>query len=91
LWPASGGWPNRSSLVDRKELAQAQAKEDLVRSEGILRDAFFTDVRPALAQWRKGHKLAADPIEAPRRSGYEKRVAKERVAKYGAKGDGGYA
>jgi L-rhamnose isomerase/sugar isomerase len=75
----------KACLVDRKALAAAQAREDLVASECIVRDAFLTDVRPRLAEWRKAHKLPADPMEAHRASGYEGRVAKERRAKYGNK------
>jgi L-rhamnose isomerase/sugar isomerase len=81
----------KACLVDRKALALAQAREDLVASETLLRGAFLTDTRPMLAEWRKAHKLAADPIEAHRRSGYEARVATERRAKHGSKADGGYA
>lgn len=81
----------KACLVDRKALAAAQAKEDLVKSESILRDAFLADVRPLLADWRKAQGLAADPLEAHRQSGYEARIAADRRAKYGRKADGGYA
>ena len=81
----------KACLVDRKALAAAQAKEDLVKSETILRGAYLTDVRPQLAAWRKSHKLPADPIDAHRKSGYEARVAAERTARHGPKADGGYA
>jgi L-rhamnose isomerase/sugar isomerase len=81
----------KAVLVDRKALAQAQSKEDLVQSEGILRNAYLTDVRPQLAEWRKAKGLLADPIDAHRQSGYEQRVAAERRAKRGPRASGGYA
>ncbi len=81
----------KACLVDRKALAASQAREDLVQSENILREAFFTDVRPLLADWRKARHLPADPLEAHRRSGYEAKVAAERRKKYSSKGGGGYA
>ncbi len=81
----------KACLVDRKALAQAQAREDLVKSESIVRDAFLIDVRPLLAQWRKAHKLPTDAIAAHRESRYEARVAAERRARHGPKAGGGYA
>ena len=81
----------KACLVDRKALAESQGKEDLVRSENILRTAFFTDVTPILTEWRKARGLQADPIIAHRNSGYETRITAERRAKHGTKSDGGYA
>jgi L-rhamnose isomerase/sugar isomerase len=81
----------KAVLVDRKALAAAQSHEDLVTSETILRDAFMTDVRPILKEWRSARKLPENPIEAHRQSGYEHRVATERRSRHGAKADGGYA
>lgn len=68
----------KALLVDWAALAQAQAGEDLVRSESILRDAYSTDVRPLLAEWRKSRRLPPDPLAAFRESGYAQRVASER-------------
>jgi hypothetical protein len=59
---------------------------EIVGAENILRDAFFTDVRPVLADWRKAHKLDADPLAAYRASGYEVKVAKEREEERRARG-----
>lgn len=81
----------KACLVDRKALAVAQEREDVVTSENILRDAFFTDVRPLLAQWRAARGLAADPLEAHRNSGYAQTAAQERAARHGKRVDGGYA
>ena len=33
-------------------------------------DAFYTDVRPALAEWRESRGLPADPMAAYAASGY---------------------
>jgi L-rhamnose isomerase/sugar isomerase len=51
-----------------------------------LRDAFFTDVRPMLADWRKKQNIDTNPLEAYRASGYEARVAKEREAARASRG-----
>jgi len=68
----------KACLVDRKKLADAQTRMDIVDSEECLKEAFATDVRPILAEWRKRKRIEADPIAAYRASGYEQRVAKER-------------
>jgi len=51
-----------------------------------LRDAFYTDVKPMLAEWRKRQGIDPDPIAAHRASGYEATVAKEREAARAARG-----
>jgi L-rhamnose isomerase/sugar isomerase len=81
----------KACLVDRKALAAAQGAEDLVTSENIVRNAFLTDVRPLLAEWRKARGLPVDPLAAHRESGYSAKAAKERTARHGKKADGGYA
>ncbi len=42
-------------------------------------DAFSTDVRPALAEWRASRGLPADPMAAFAASGYAEKIAAERV------------
>ena len=42
-----------AGLVDRTKLRDAQTRMNIVDAEQCLRDAFFTDVRPLLADWRK--------------------------------------
>jgi L-rhamnose isomerase/sugar isomerase len=82
----------KACLVDRKKLLDAQARMDIVDAETCLKDAFATDVRPLLAEWRKRKGLDPDPIQAYRASGYEARVARERTEKHGGqKSGGGYA
>lgn len=69
----------KTLLVDRKALADAQARHDVLEANAILMDAFWTDVRPALAALREERGLPADPFAAFRASGYEEQIAAERV------------
>ena len=71
----------KALLVDHAALAAARQREDLVLSERVMRDAYETDVRPLLAEWRKSRGLPPDPLLAFRESGYAERVAKERGAR----------
>ncbi|HAS30858.1 MAG TPA: L-rhamnose isomerase, partial [Microbacterium sp.] len=43
----------RALLVDREALDAAQAANDVLAANAVFMDAFYTDVRPALAQWRE--------------------------------------
>ena len=78
----------KAALVDHDALRRAQAKNNVVDAELLLKQAFFTDVAPALAAWRKAQKLPADPLAAHRRSGYEKTAAADRRARRKAIGLG---
>jgi L-rhamnose isomerase / sugar isomerase len=69
----------RALLVDRAALESAQRSGDVLRANGILMDAFYTDVRRDLAQWREQHGLPADPMAAYAASGYGAKIAEERV------------
>jgi L-rhamnose isomerase/sugar isomerase len=71
----------KASLVDAKKLSTAQKKCNLVEAESALQDAFATDVRPAMQEWRDSKGLPKDPMEAFRQSGYLERITKERAAK----------
>jgi L-rhamnose isomerase/sugar isomerase len=71
----------KAALVDLKELAVAQMHCDLVKAEGLLQDAFATDVRPVIQQWRKSKGLPQDPMDAFRQSGYLEKITKERASK----------
>jgi len=72
---------SKASLVDHGLLTQAQKKCELVKSERLLQDAFATDVRPAIREWRKARRLQEDPLDAFRQSGYLERVTSERQKK----------
>ena len=65
--------------VDYDALAAAQQADDVLAANGILMDAFYTDVRPALAEWRESRGLPADPMAAFAASGHLARLADERA------------
>jgi L-rhamnose isomerase/sugar isomerase len=69
----------RALLVDNDALTAAQSVGDVLDANGILMDAFYTDVRPHLAQWRESRGLPADPITAYTASGYQQQIATERA------------
>src|SRR5215216_6401694 len=64
----------RALLVDRDALTAAQEAHDVLGANGILIDAFYTDVRPALAEWREERDLPADPTRAYAESGYQAEI-----------------
>jgi len=68
-------------LVDHPALASAQEKCDLIAAESLLQDAFNTDVRPAIQDWRDSKGLPRDPLKAFLGSGYMERITKERAAR----------
>lgn len=69
----------RALLLDRDALATAQAANDVLGANEVFMDAFQKDVRPALAEWRESRGLAANPMAAYAASGYQERIAAERV------------
>src|SRR5215468_2405842 len=71
----------KAALVDHAALSQAQAKCHLVRAESLLQDAFNTDVRPVIQQWRDSKGLPRDPLKALLESGYMERITKERSSR----------
>ena len=71
----------KAAIVDYRALADAQKKCELVRAESILQDAFATDPRPAVQDWRDSKGLPKDPLAAFRESGYLERITQERAAR----------
>jgi L-rhamnose isomerase/sugar isomerase len=71
----------KAALVDHEKLERHQKTCALVDAENCLKDAFSTDVRPAIAEWRKSQGLAEDPLAAFRASGYLERITAERAEK----------
>ena len=69
----------KASLVDRGALADAEAAGDVLAGNAVLMDAFATDVRGDLADWRTSQGLPADPMVAYLASGYGERIAADRV------------
>jgi L-rhamnose isomerase / sugar isomerase len=70
---------SKAALVDHAQLAETQQNAELVRAESFLQDAFATDVRPMIQEWRASKGLPSDPMEAFRQSGYLERITKDRA------------
>jgi L-rhamnose isomerase/sugar isomerase len=73
----------KAALVDHRRLARAQQASDLIAAESLLQDAFATDVRPAVREWRRAHDIPENPMEASRASGYLERITEERKERNG--------
>jgi L-rhamnose isomerase/sugar isomerase len=69
----------RALLVDEEALRAAQVSGDVLGANAVFMDAFYTDVRPALAEWRESRGLPADPMKAFAESGYLAKIAADRV------------
>lgn len=69
----------RALLVDRAALAAAERAGDVLGGNAVLMDAFSTDVRADLADWRRSRGLPAEPMAAYAASGYAERIAADRV------------
>jgi L-rhamnose isomerase/sugar isomerase len=74
----------KAALVDHEKLARFQTSCALVDAENCLKDAFATDVRPAIREWAQSHGLPLDPLAAFRESGYLERVTPQRSEKNAA-------
>ena len=84
----------KAALVDHDALRRAQARNNVVDAELLLKRAFFTEVEPALSAWRKANKHPIDPLVEHRRSGYERSAAadrKRRRKELGIMSGGSYA
>jgi L-rhamnose isomerase/sugar isomerase len=69
----------RALLVDTEALTAAQIAGDVLGANAVMMDAFYTDVRGDLAAWRESRGLAADPMVAYAASGYQQKIAADRV------------
>ena len=69
----------KALLVDQPALEAAQAAGDVLGANAILMDAYNTDVRPMLAQWREERGMQPDPMKAYAASGYAEQIAAERI------------
>ena len=76
----------KALLVDWGAVESARHRADVVLAERALRDAFATDVRAFLGEFRKSKGLPPDPLLAFRESGYESRMAAERGPQKQAEG-----
>ena len=68
----------RALLVDTAALEAAQQAGDVLAANSIFMDAFYTDIRAGLAEWRESRGLPADPMAAYRASGYQEKINTER-------------
>jgi L-rhamnose isomerase/sugar isomerase len=71
----------KAALVDFERLSAAQGSAELVAAESLLQDAFATDVRPVIREWRTAQGLPADPLRAFRDGGYLERITAERAGR----------
>ncbi len=71
----------KAAIVDHERLAGFQQSNALVDAENCLKDAFATDVRSALEEWRSARGIPAQPLSAFRESGYQQRIETERSGK----------
>ena len=69
----------KALLIDPEELAAAQCSDDVLAGNRVLMDAFSTDVRPLLEEWREERGLPARPYEAFQESGYLDKIRSERT------------
>lgn len=69
----------RALLIDRDALLAAQDAGDVLAANAVYMDAFYTDVRPVLAEWRESRGLPGDPMAAYAASGYQEQIEADRV------------
>ena len=71
----------KAALVDFAALTKAQNEQRLIDAENIYKDAFSTDVRPAVREWRRTKGLGENPLAAFRESGYMERITRDRAGR----------
>jgi L-rhamnose isomerase/sugar isomerase len=69
----------RALMLDTEALTKARAEGDVLLANEIFMDAFYTDVRRDLADWRDSRGLPADPMRAYLASGYQEQIEADRV------------
>jgi L-rhamnose isomerase / sugar isomerase len=69
----------RALLLDGDALAAARSDGDVLLANQIFMDAFYTDVRRDLADWRESRGLPGDPMRAYLASGYQEQIENDRV------------
>ena len=69
----------KAILVNRQELEKWQKKDGIIEANRIFSDALMnSDVRPIVAKARQNKGLSDDPLEAYIKSGYQKKIERER-------------
>ena len=69
----------KALLIDQVALKSAQMSGDVLAAHDVLMDAYNSDVRPIVRQWREERGLEPDPMKAYAASGYAEKIASERV------------
>jgi L-rhamnose isomerase/sugar isomerase len=69
----------KALLVDQKSLKAAQVAGDVLGAHDVLMDAYNSDVRPLIKEWREDSGIDPEPMKAYAASGYAERIATERV------------
>jgi L-rhamnose isomerase/sugar isomerase len=69
----------RALLLDTDALDKARTAGDVLLANEVFMDAFYTDVRRDLADWREERGLPADPMRAYLESGYQQQIEADRV------------
>ena len=69
----------KAVFIDQDALKAAQKNGDVLAAHEVLMDAFNTDVRPMLREWRQAKGIDGDPMKAYAKSGYAQKIATERV------------
>lgn len=69
----------KAVLVDQVALKAAQVCGDVLAAHDVLMDAYKTDVRPLLHEWREENGIDPEPMKAYAASGYSAKIATERV------------
>jgi L-rhamnose isomerase/sugar isomerase len=69
----------RVLLLDVEALEQAREDADVLGANDVLMDAFYTDVRRDLAEWRSQRGLPARPLHAYLSSGYQEGIETDRI------------
>lgn len=64
----------RALLIDYEALDAARDAGDVLKAHDIFMNAFHTDVRAGLAEWRTSNGLPGDPVAAYADSGYAERI-----------------
>lgn len=69
----------KAALVDFVALQKAQLAGDVLEANRIFTDAYNTDVREIIGEWREMHGIDANPYRAFLQSGYLKQIKADRV------------
>ena len=69
----------KAVFVDQGALKAAQNSGDVLAAHEVLMDAFNTDVRPMIREWREAKGIDGEPMKAYAKSGYAEKIAADRI------------